>query len=184
MTRPVLDKVYSLTLPVSAGYLLFSEEVLAKRIICLGGCPPLLGQLPLPIADAMAETAKKHLGVEGISAESLVSPLNELPSENFWSKIPPNVPFLPVVDGEIIPEILEVDTWARSPTLPGNKFIEAILVGDSKLDVSAAMKGLSCRLECADKLLVEHHGPHACGSQVWIRRGISSRRYQGLGGTS
>lgn len=120
---------------------MFSEEPLAKRIICLGGCPPLLGQLPLPVADAVAETAKKHLGVEGISAESLVSTLNELPSENFWSKIPPNVPFLPVVDGDIIPEILEVDTWARSTALPGNKFIESILVGDSKLDVSTVIKG-------------------------------------------
>lgn len=95
----------------------------------------------MPIADAMAETATKHLGIEGISAQSLVSTLNELPAEDLWSKIPPNVPFLPVVDGDIIPEILEVNTWARSPTLPGNKFIEAILVGDSKLDVSSYRGG-------------------------------------------
>ncbi|KAK6222286.1 hypothetical protein LQW54_000986 [Pestalotiopsis sp. IQ-011] len=130
---------------VSAGYLLLSEEALAKRIICLGGCPPLLGQLPLPVADAVAETAKKHLGVEAISAESLVSTLNELPAENLWSKIPPNVPFLPVVDGDIIPEILEVNTWARSPTLPGNKFIETILIGDSKLDSSIMGHMLAAR---------------------------------------
>ncbi|ETS80066.1 hypothetical protein PFICI_07595 [Pestalotiopsis fici W106-1] len=121
---------------VSAGYLLLSEEALAKRIICLGGCPPLLGQLPLPVADTVAESVKKHLNIEGLSEENFVKTLNDLPAENFWSKIPPNVPFTPVVDGEIIPEVLSLETWAQSPTLPGNKSIEAILVGDSKLDSS------------------------------------------------
>jgi hypothetical protein len=116
--------------------LLLSKEPLAKRLVCLGGCPPLLGQLPLPVADAVAESAKGHLGMDGLSSKDLIQALNDQPKENFFSKIPPSVPFTPVVDGDIIPEVLKLDSWASSPTLPGNKFIDAIIVGDSKLDVS------------------------------------------------
>ncbi|KAF2995977.1 hypothetical protein E8E14_004570 [Neopestalotiopsis sp. 37M] len=130
---------------VSTGYLLLSKEPLAKRLVCLGGCPPLLGQLPLPVADAVAESAKGHLGMDGLSSKDLIQALNDQPKENFFSKIPPSVPFTPVVDGDIIPEVLKLDSWASSPTLPGNKFIDAILVGDSKLDSSIMGHMLTAR---------------------------------------
>ena len=92
--------------------------------------------MPLHFADAVAEIVKTHLGIEKNPEAGLVQVLASVSPEDLLSKIPPNVQFVPVVDGDIIPKAMLVDSWAGAPELPGNRFIESILVGNSKLDVS------------------------------------------------
>ena len=69
---------------VSVGYLLLSQEPLAKRAICLGGCPPLLEQLPVYVAD------KNAPGLDSVPTNEVVQRLLNIPVEGFWAKLPPS----------------------------------------------------------------------------------------------
>ncbi|KAH7230340.1 carboxylesterase-like protein [Fusarium solani] len=122
---------------VSAGYLLLSQEPLAKRLVCLSGCPPFLGQLPLQAADQIAKQAYKCLGQEDLASTEQVQRLLEIPAENFWTLLPMGLPMLPVIDGDIIPQEFDFRTLSQGKdTLPGTQWVEGLLIGDSKLDGS------------------------------------------------
>ena len=122
---------------MSAGYLLLSEEPLAKRLICLGGCPPLLGQLSIEAADHIAENVRSALGLDGIPSSDVAESLLKIPIEDFWTKIPHTVPMIPVVDGDVIPHQVTLRTFSQGvAVMPGKDKIESIMMGYSDLDVS------------------------------------------------
>ncbi|KPM40140.1 hypothetical protein AK830_g6442 [Neonectria ditissima] len=122
---------------VSTGYLLFSEQPLAKRLICLGGCPPLLGQLSMEAADQIANHATTCLGVEGEHPSELVQGLLEAPMDKFWTAFPPTLPLLPVIDGDIIPREVTFELFSQGQeAMPSLKWIEGLMIGDSQLDGS------------------------------------------------
>jgi hypothetical protein len=95
----------------------------------------LLGQLSLEAADAVGKSAQNWLGLGDVPASNPVQALLSLPADDFWSKIPPSENFGPVIDGDIIPESITIASWAQTPSWKRTS-IEAILVGDSELDVS------------------------------------------------
>ncbi|CAK7236636.1 hypothetical protein SBRCBS47491_009705 [Sporothrix bragantina] len=123
---------------VSAGYLLLDEKPVPRRLICLGGTPPLMGQLPLSVADGVAQGVLASLGHAGISSEDVTKTLLHTPVEDFWTRIPPGFPIFPVIDGEIIPNEITLASLAdQSPSMfPGAKHVESIFVVNSKLDAS------------------------------------------------
>lgn len=133
--------VYQLTnplIPVSAGYLLLAENPRVRRLVCLGGAPPLLGQLPIDAADAVAQRIQVFLGLADVSSSEIVQHLLDLPIESFWKRIPMTQPLVPVIDGDILPSEIALRHFSAedSSTLPGAQRVESILLGDSKLDVS------------------------------------------------
>ncbi|KAH6995430.1 carboxylesteras-like protein [Ilyonectria destructans] len=132
---------------VSTGYLLLSEEPLANRLICMGGCPPLLGQIPLETADENAKMIANLLGVGHVPSSNLAQSLLDLPVEDFWTKVPSSIPTVPVIDGDIILEAFTFKSFSGEPTaLPGYEWVDAVLVGDSGLDASImAFAGLLSR---------------------------------------
>ncbi|RKL12917.1 hypothetical protein BFJ70_g16050 [Fusarium oxysporum] len=120
---------------VSAGYLLFSEAPLAKRLICLGGCYPLLGQLRVEDADKVGKTVMDHLGLRDAPSFEMARRLLDQPLEDFWMKIPPDIPMLPIIDGVIIPQQINFEALAQDATrIPGKQWIDGVMIGDSELD--------------------------------------------------
>ena len=121
---------------VSVGYLLLSKEPLAKRLICLGGCPPLLGQLPITAADQVAQAAVSALGLGNVPSSEVVQRLIDLPIDDLGTKIPPTIRMLPVIDGEVIPEQVTLKTFSQGiATIPGKEWVESIMMENSALDV-------------------------------------------------
>lgn len=121
---------------VSVGYLLLSQEPLAKRAICLGGCPPLLGQLPVFAADKVAQTAIDALGLDGVPTNEVVQLLLNIPVEEFWAKLPPSIPFLPVIDGDIIMDRVTLESFSQGLVAMAENRVDSIMVGTCELDVS------------------------------------------------
>lgn len=114
-----------------------SKEPLAKRLVCLGGCPPLLGQVQVQVADHIGGNITSALGLAGVPSNDVAQALLDLPIEDFWTKIPQTIPVIPVIDGDIIPTQITLETFAQSvAAMPGDSSVESIMVGDSKLDVS------------------------------------------------
>ena len=125
---------------VSVGYMLLSRERSAKRLICLGGCPPLLGQLPITAADQIALTAVDALELGGIPSSEIVQRLIDLPIHDLGTKLPPTIPMLPVIDGEVIPEEVTLKTFSQgTTTMPGKEWVNSIMMESSSLDVRGRM---------------------------------------------
>jgi len=123
---------------VSTGYLLCSDNPIAKRLICLGGAPPLLGQLSIEIADSVAQSVHKCLGVDSAKPSEIVSDLLKISPDEIVELLPPGLPLIPVIDGDVIPTDIKLSTLiTQDPNVfPGSRKIESILLGDSKLDAS------------------------------------------------
>lgn len=121
---------------MSTGYLLFSEKPLAKRLICLGGSPPLLGQLPIEVADHIAKGCISSLGLDNVPSSDLVQHLLDLPAEQLLEKVTPATPMLPVLDGDILPRSITLDDFENiGEIMPGVQWIESFLSGYSLADV-------------------------------------------------
>ncbi|KAL1887618.1 hypothetical protein Sste5346_010119 [Sporothrix stenoceras] len=133
---------------VSTGYLLLDENPAPRRLILLGGTPPLMGQLPVPVADGVAQDVLVSLGCAGIATEDVTKVLLDTPKEDFWVRIPPGYPIFPVIDGDIIRKEVTLASLAdqSASVFPGANHVESILVVNSKLDASImAYSGLMQR---------------------------------------
>jgi carboxylesterase type B len=124
---------------ISSGYLLLSEEPLSRRLVCLGGCPPLMGSvLPMDAADQAAKSVSTILGLENTPPSELVERLLAVPVQDLFTKTTPAIPLLPTVDGDIIPRPFTYETFARETAqMPGRQWVESIFLVYSKLDVGS-----------------------------------------------
>ncbi|KAK3312722.1 Alpha/Beta hydrolase protein [Apodospora peruviana] len=127
---------------VSCGYLLLSEEKLARRLICLGGRPPLMGMQPLEVADKVAESAiAAALALtsglqeqDGFSNTDIVDRLLDLPA-TAMEKL--GLRPLPTIDGDIIPMSFTFESFARETAqMAGTRWIESMLLVCSSADAS------------------------------------------------
>ncbi|KAH7137048.1 Alpha/Beta hydrolase protein [Dactylonectria estremocensis] len=122
---------------VSTGYLLLSDEPVARRLICLGGSPPLMGISSTNAADQNFTIVKGLLGLENVPSTEIVTRLLQMPIQDFLTKISPGISIGPVEDGDILPRQFTFGEYAQHiPKMPGTPQIESILLGYSKLDAS------------------------------------------------
>lgn len=76
------------------------------------------------------------LGLDDVPSNDLFQRLLDIPVEDFWTKIPPSVPMIPIIDGDIIPTPVTLKTFYQdAAAVPGKHLIESIMMGHSKLDV-------------------------------------------------
>jgi len=80
-------------------------------------------------------------GLENSSPEERIQKLLSIPMEDIISKLPPTIPFLPVVDGDIIPVRPTYGAIAdpKDEVMPGKHWLEALAIGDSEFDVSPCL---------------------------------------------
>lgn len=100
-----------------------------------------------PIPEAVAEAAYQKvieaLGLEDKSPADRINALLTIPVDDLWQKVPLGTPLLPSVDGETVlgePSFLTVASQEDDPRflIPGRKWCSALMIGESKLDVSTS----------------------------------------------
>ena len=125
----------------SATVQLGSRKPLFRRLMSMGGTSLLMRSLPAAVHEATYDTVMGILGLRDLTAEDRIATLVKMPSEEVFSKIPPQVPLLPLIDGDIIPApSLFPGIADRSETgtsaLPGKAWCSDLLIGDCQSDVS------------------------------------------------
>ncbi|KAK3326934.1 carboxylesterase-like protein [Cercophora scortea] len=84
-----------------------------------------------------AGAAMDLLGLQNTPSAGMVERLLELPVHDLFTKMTPAVPFLPTVDGDIIPRPFTFDTFASETAhMKSRQWIERVLLVYSKLDAS------------------------------------------------
>lgn len=98
-----------------------------------------------PIPEAVAEDAYQKVieafGLAEKSPEERIKALTTMPIDDLWQKAPLGAPLIPSVDGETVPGEPSFLTVASQEDdsaflIPGRKWCAALMIGESKLDVS------------------------------------------------
>lgn len=117
-------------------YQLHSKEPLFKRCISMSGTPLMLQPLPLPVAEASYASIIQEFGLENASALGRVEKLRTSSPEDLVANTPGNVPLLPVLDGDIVPESTTFAKLASDDhaNLPGFQWCKSLMIGDCQYD--------------------------------------------------
>ncbi len=136
---------------------LSSTEPLFKRLMSMGGTSLLMRSLPPAAHEVIYDTVIDILGLKDLPSEDRIAALVKMPSEELFLKIPPQVPLLPLIDGNIIPSPSSFQRIAdRSETgvseLPGKAWCKDLLIGDCQSDVSISCLRGQLDRRCVEKL--------------------------------
>ncbi|KAH7138013.1 carboxylesterase-like protein [Dendryphion nanum] len=114
---------------------LFSKEPLFKRAISMSGTPTFLRPLPLKATELAYQTMMKQLGLENASVEQRIEHLLTVDPDELVSKTPMMLPFMPFIDGDIMPEALSFSKAGQfEEILPGTKWCTELTIGDCQHD--------------------------------------------------
>jgi hypothetical protein len=120
---------------------LCSKEPLMKRCLSTGGAVLLFKPIPEFVAESAYQKVIEAFGLADKSPEERVEALLSIPADDMWQKVPPGTLLLPSVDGDTIsgsPDFVTVSSKEDSSVfmMPGRKWCKALMIGESKLDVS------------------------------------------------
>ena len=124
---------------MSAVRLLYTEEALISRVIVMGGAPPSVGPISKSVAESSYETLIGALGCKDLSATERIKALQVISIEELQKAQNPTLPFIPVVDGELVPYNESFSFMQSKDYVFKSKSSEAIMVIHSPLDVSFNM---------------------------------------------
>lgn len=105
----------------------------------MAGTLLLLKPLPPPVAEFAYSATLKALNIESLSPSERVKKLLECPISDFWTKITPSIPLLPVIDEEIIISSPTYKQLAGTradvvSAFEGAEWCEKIMIGDCQFD--------------------------------------------------
>ena len=89
-------------------------------------------------AEGIYQTFISILGLDKLSVDERIHKLLTLPTDEVIAKIPPSLPFLPVIDGDVIPvrpTFADVAS-TEDKNMPGKEWVEGLMIGHSEFDVS------------------------------------------------
>jgi hypothetical protein len=121
--------------------LLCSEEPYMKRCLSTGGAVLLFKPIPAEVTESSYQAVIKALGLTDKSPEDRINALLSIPADELWQKVPLGTPIIPSIDGETVPGapgFASVQSQSDDPRfpMPGRKWCAALMIGESKLDVS------------------------------------------------
>lgn len=99
----------------------------------MGGTPLLLKPLPMGAADGVFETVCEALGLQNVPAEERVKQLLSKDPSEILAAVPSSLPFMPVIDDDVVLSSPSFATWA---SLPRGTWCKRLMIGDCELDVS------------------------------------------------
>jgi len=73
-----------------------------SQLISLSGSPLMMRPLPSFVANDIYQTVTAILGLQDLSAAERVAALSSMPATELLMKLPPGLPFLPVLDERTI----------------------------------------------------------------------------------
>ena len=108
---------------------------LFQRVVNMSGTPVMLRPLRETVAEGIYQTVIAILGLQDACVADRISVLLSIPAHEFLSKLPPGLPFLPVLDGRTITN--DATFAGLSPNLEhdGAQHID-MLIGSCDMDVS------------------------------------------------
>ncbi|KAJ4193605.1 hypothetical protein NW755_003599 [Fusarium falciforme] len=152
---------------LSAVRLLYTEEALISRVIVMGGAPPSVGPISKSVAESSYEALIGALGCKGLSATERIKVLQAITIEELQKAQNPTLPFIPVLDGELVPYNESFSFMQSKDYVFKSKSSEAVMAIHSPLDASifafmglfSQRKGIASGFSVlARKLLFTHHG--------------------------
>lgn len=99
----------------------------------------LMKPLPSFVGESTYLAVLRALGLEHLSPADRISAMLSLPIDDFYSKITPAFPLIPVIEDDLVPGTVSFDQISTSGSdvaLPGKTWCESLLIGDCKFDVS------------------------------------------------
>lgn len=107
----------------------------------MSGSALMLKPLPLPVSEFVYASVVKALDLENLSGPERVKYILEVPIKDLLEKIPPTMPLIPVVDGDIfpgVPTFSQISNKAEDPMypVPGKHWCEYLMIGDCQFDIS------------------------------------------------
>ena len=106
----------------------------------MGGTSIVMKPLPAHAAEATYGTVLQKLDIDpNLAPADQLKRIMEAPAQKVLTSIGPDVPLLPVVDGDILPFAANFSTWSaadNSDKIAGTKWCRRVMLGDSQFDVS------------------------------------------------
>ena len=101
----------------------------------------MMKPLPPPLSEFAYDSVIQALGLKDLPTPERVEALQKLPAAELLTKVPPGIPLMPVVDGDLIPDavsFLQISAPGEDVgfSIPGKKWCEDLLIGDTQFDVS------------------------------------------------
>jgi len=115
-----------------------------KRCLSTGGAVLLFKPIPEAAAEAAYQAVIKAFGLADKSPEDRIKALLTIPVDDLWQKVPMGTALLPSIDGDTVPgepSFITVASQEDDPRflIPGRKWCSALMIGESKLDVSITL---------------------------------------------
>lgn len=121
---------------MSVARLLYTEEALASRVVVMGGAPPSVAPLSSSVAKSTYEAFTNALGLGNLSSEDRVKALAKVSSSELEKVLNPGMPFIPIVDGTLVPYHESFSMMATDDYVLKAKSCKAAMIVFSPLDVS------------------------------------------------
>lgn len=166
---------------------LYSKEPLFNRAIATGGSALLVPVFELTDQERTYQQVLSILGLENLDVDARIQQLLTLPTDEVIAKLPPSVPILPTIDGDVIPVRPTFSSVSdkADQSMPGKQWADGLAIGNSEFDVgSNPSKSLYLLLTgpgfgaCNHAWTFEkrHQGEVPCVHQIIPVLGSSSRR--------
>ncbi|EXJ76404.1 uncharacterized protein A1O5_00912 [Cladophialophora psammophila CBS 110553] len=123
---------------ISCSLHLQSHEELFQRAMIMSGTFFLFKPLPLPVAEVAYQSTLKALGLDQLAPPERLKALLQVPTEQLYASIQPEIPLFPVADGHLVHRVPTFGQIATqdSSFLPGKFWTQGIMIGDCQFDAS------------------------------------------------
>lgn len=121
----------------------------------------MIKPLPPPVSEFAYSAIIELFGLKELSPPERIKALSELPIEKLLS-VPPNIPLIPVTDGDLIPgaaTFAQISSSADPNShLVGRNWCKDMLIGDCQFDVCSSPGGLILKSADEFKRVPYYHG--------------------------
>jgi hypothetical protein len=124
----------------------------------MSGSSLMMRPLTPTLSEFAYDSVIQVLGLKKLGPTERIEALLKVPSAELLTKVPPSIPLMPVVDGDLIPDtvsfsqISSIDEDANF-SIPGKEWCEDLIVGDTQFDVSNILTTTRCRVNVAERFL-------------------------------
>jgi len=123
---------------VAGTFHLHSKEPLFNHLLSMSGTSLLMKPLPAVVHESIYQNVLKAFKLEDKSPSDRIQAIIDMPWDKMTASLPPTVEFMPLIDGDLLPEALTFDSLSSSAQelLPGLQWCKSLLVGSCQFDGS------------------------------------------------